>query len=229
MNTKTKGKTPKPQSVDEALKKLDEVAEGEDATPTVESKQAEPEETAEDLLSTEAEGEPSALEQAAEEEHDPDAIPPWVCFPESPKWKIPEHKTLMILRFRAKWTDTPHLGDRVCILWSLSATEEKLSSKRTRGDGAQVLSEMSKGIIRAFGMLPLEAEGNNQYKSTVPMHIADWTGTLGSGNVDRFWNEIGAKCRTMISNAYLRTHSLNAEETADFFLNCFVVRSAVGG
>jgi len=201
----------KPRNFEEAYKKFEETSQGETAP-------APPQQDA--LMETgdeAAEAEMADPVDTSTPARDPEIIPAWCIFPEDPKWKIPPGKQLGVFRFRAAWTDRPDLGDRVCVMFSLSDTEEKLAIKRTRGDNGRTLTEMSKGIIRAMG------------SPDVPLVMADWTGKLGPGNVDRFWNDIGPKCRVLIQNFYLRTHSLSQEELADFFQNCMVVKSAVAG
>ena len=146
------------------------------------------------------------------DDEDPDAIPEWVVFPEG--FKIPPGKQLAFIRFRANWTDTPDKGDRHCIIWSLSDADSKLALKRVAGEASRTLSELAKASIRAI-------DGAK----------ADWSGRPGRGNVERFWDEIGEKCRQQLQNFYIKTHSLTAEEQADFFTSCMHVRSsvAVGG
>jgi hypothetical protein len=158
----------------------------------------------------EAEGDKSPLEKKADDPGDPDAIPGWVTFP--PQFKMPAGKSIAFMQFRAAWTDRPEKGDRQCILWPLSDADEKLALKRTRGESARTLSELAKQMIKAIDGVK-----------------ADWTGKAGPGNVERFWDEVGSKCRQQIQNFYLKTHSLTAEEQADFFLSCLCVRTSVAG
>lgn len=144
---------------------------------------------------------------------DPNALPEWVSFP--PGFRIPPGREVAFLMFRSKWTDRPEKGDRWCMLWSLSDADEKLAIKRTRGEAGRSLSELSKGCIRVI-------DGKR----------ADWTQTgtpETSYSVDRFWDEIGPKCRQMISNHYIKTHSLSKEEQADFLESCLFIRKAVVG
>jgi hypothetical protein len=100
---------------------------------------------------------------------------------------------------------------RDCVFWDLSVADEKLARAAARGGDA--LHELAKRIIR-----------------TVDGHRADWSGKRAApGSVDRFWDEIGGKCRPLIVNAYWKLHSLSTEETADFFLHCITFRTAVAG
>lgn len=110
---------------------------------------------------------------------------------------------------RAAWTDAPELGDRTCVLWNLNEADEKFALARTRGVAVRTIDEMAKQTIRAF-------DGKR----------VDWT--RGARAVDRFWSEIGAKCRTMLKNLYLKNHVLKVEEQADFFTNCIAVRTVDG-
>jgi hypothetical protein len=153
----------------------------------------------------------STLEEKAEEPGDANVVPDWVEFP--PGFKIPPGKQIGFLRFRAKWTDSPEMGDRTCIVWPLSDADEKFALKRTRGESARTLAELSKQMIRAV-------DG----KKTA------WTGNPNDGvDVDKFWDQLGGKCRQLIQNHYLKLHSLSSEELADFFLNCVAIRSSAGG
>lgn len=158
-------------------------------------------------------GAPSALEARTEVElPDPNAIPDWVEFP--PGLKIPPGKELAFVRLKARWTDAPQKGDRSLILWPLSVNDEKLALQRTRGEQIRTLPELAKQTIRAV-------DGKR----------AGWGGEPESTHypVERLWEEIGPKCRPMIINHHLKTHALDDEEQADFFLNCVVVRSSVAG
>lgn len=137
----------------------------------------------------------------------PSDVPDWFTMP--PGFVIPPHKEIIFLRFRAAWTDRPDKGERMCMLWPLSDADEKLALKRTRGEPARGLSELSKQLIRA-----------------VDGCRADWTGQPGPGSVERFWDEIGSKCRQLIQNYYAKTHTLSNEEKYDFLGNCFVVKNA---
>ncbi len=139
-----------------------------------------------------------------------DGAPEWAQFP--PDMAVPEGRELGFILFRASWMDEKKKGDRNIILWSLTDADEKLALKRVRGEQARTLGEMAKQMIRSIDGVK-----------------ADWTGKVGPGNVERFWNDIGAKCRGLVANYYLKTHALAPEERADFFMNCLVVRNVVAG
>jgi len=148
---------------------------------------------------------PSPLEEVGSK-----PIPDFVTFPSG--FRVPPGKEVIVMVFRAKWTDRPERGDRWCLLWSLSDADEKLALKRTRGESARSIGELAKQSIRLI-------DGKR----------ADWTKTLAEGyDVDRFWDEIGAKCRQRVVDFYLKMHSLKAEELTDFFENCLFVRKAGG-
>lgn len=160
-------------------------------------------------------GEPdtSPLGRAADanaEDQDPNATPAWVQIP--PDLVFPKGKVVGFLRFKAKWTDSPQLGDRNIILWGLTDADEKLAIQAARGESGRTITEMAKRTIRAI-------DGKR----------ADWTGKTPAGNVNKFWNEIGPKCRPLIVNAYWKTHSLTVEETADFLVDCIAFRDVVAG
>jgi len=160
---------------------------------------------------------PSPLEEAAaanpDAPPDPDAIPDWVELPPAESgFRIPKGRRIQAIRIRAAWTDAPDKGDRVAVMWSLSVAEEKLAWQRSKGSTQQLYAEMAMQTIHA-----------------VDGHKVDWSGKVGPGNIQRFWEEIGYRGRQRIIEVFHRTHSLSPEETADFLLNCFVSRSAVAG
>lgn len=138
-----------------------------------------------------------------------DAVPAWCKLP-SP-FSPPPGRQVLFIRFLAKWTEVPSLGDRTCVLWPLTEADEKLAMKRTRGDAMRTLDEMTKQCIRV-----------------VDGHPADWTGHEGPGSVSRFWRDIGAKCRQRLREQYIATHTMNTEESVAFFESCIAVRTAAG-
>lgn len=139
-----------------------------------------------------------------------EGVPEWAALP--PNFVIPPGKRCGWMLFRAEWTDAPTKGDRWVMMWPLSEAEEKLAYKRSGGESAKAIAELTKATIRVIDGVK-----------------ADRTGASGPGNVNVFWAEIGTKLRQMLQNYYLKTHTLSAEEQQDFFANCFVVTTAVGG
>lgn len=132
--------------------------------------------------------------------------PPWAKIPAG--FKFPRGRQVAFLRFRAEWTDTPWKGDRQAIVWTLTDADEKVALGRATGDVNRAASELSKQMLRA-----------------IDGHEVDWGGTPGPGNVDRWWTEIGGKCRQILVRVYTQLHVLSEEERADFFENCIEVRS----
>lgn len=139
------------------------------------------------------------------------SLPDWVSFP--PGFKIPPGKEVSFLYFRAKWTDRPEKGDRWCMMWTLSDADEKLAIKRTRGESGRSFGELSKGTIRLIDGLRADWTGNGDKDTTY--------------SVDRFWDEIGAKCRQLVQTIYMKTHQLSVEEQADFLATCCIIRKAI--
>jgi hypothetical protein len=134
-------------------------------------------------------------------------IPDWVQVPPNFAWP-PGGRQVAFIRFRAEWTDAPSKGDRVCILWNLSVSDESAAIQRTRGEQLRFAPEMSKQMIRAVDGVKV-----------------DWSGRPGPGNPEIFWNEIGSKCRQLLVNHYVKTHVLVSEEQEDFLTNCVHVRT----
>ena len=159
---------------------------------------------AQDAVRNANEAEDNADEQL--KEPDDSAFPAWVKIPEG--FKPPKGRQIVAMRFRASWTDTPRKGDRQCIVWSLSEGDEKNAVKRTRGESALAMNELSKQMIRV-----------------VDGHVVDWSGSEPDADINTFWNEIGARCRQLIKNTYGKMHTLEPSEIVDFFYNCQAVRS----
>ncbi len=135
----------------------------------------------------------------------PTEPPAWAIIPKSIKFP-PAGCQVAFLRVPAKWCRDPAKGDLQCILWALDERDEVLAYQRCRGDQIRSVHELSKQTIRAIdGMM------------------ADWSGENTTGNVSRFWRDIGPKGRAMVRNYYVRTHSVDPEEAVDFFSNHFAV------
>lgn len=150
---------------------------------------------------------PEEVAAAAEEV----PIPAWVRMP--PDLVVPPWKTVGYMLFPPWLTKRPDLGDRTCITWGLSVVDERLARSAARSDSSRMYEEMAKRMIRSI-------DGAR----------ADWTGKRGgTGDVNKFWEEIGNKARMFLINQYLQTHNPTTEETARFFLECVAYRSSVGG
>jgi len=133
-------------------------------------------------------------------------IPAWVKTP--PGFVYPRGRVVSFVRFRADWTDIPSKGERQCVIWYLTSNDEKVAIARTRGDSLRTLAENTKQMVRVIDGRPV-----------------DKSGKPGAGNIDGWWNEIGAKCRQQLMSWYLKTHALSAEERVDFFVHCVAVRT----
>ena len=134
------------------------------------------------------------------------AMPDWVKLP--PNFKPPKGVQVIFMLFRAEWTANPKKGDRQCIGWPVSVTEEKNALARARGDVLRSIDELAKQMVKVVDGVPV-----------------DWTGTNPEGNIDQWWNEVGPKCRNILHRIYTQTHNLNDDEHADFFENCIAVRT----
>lgn len=136
-------------------------------------------------------------------------VPGWCPVPSG--FVVPRGKRPVFMRFRAAWTDDPTLGDRTCVLWSLSVNDERLANKRALAQGQETaLGELSKQMVRVIDGM-----------------FVDWSGANSAADLDRFWDKIGAKCRQLVMNTYLKTHNLDEAERADFFGNCIEVMEGV--
>jgi hypothetical protein len=133
--------------------------------------------------------------------------PAWAIVPEGVV--LPNGWQIWFIQFRAKVTNTPSKGDRYCICWNLSESDEKHAAKRSKGDPMRVIDEMAKQMIRVVDGRP-----------------ADWGGSRGPGSVDAWWQEIGGKGRHQLKMLYLKNHTMTTEESSDFFEHCVAVRTA---
>lgn len=141
-------------------------------------------------------------------------LPPWVVIPD-PKtgFRFPTSgKRPFFIRIRRELTDAPQKGDRCVIGWTLTDGEENHATKRGAGDSTRTYKEMTKQMIRA-----------------IDGHKVDWSGSVGPGNIAKFWEEIGPVARQLLVNVYHRTHSPSKEVLLDFFISCFDARSVVAG
>lgn len=146
----------------------------------------------------EAEDEESQLiEPESDVAHGP---PDWAVLPED--FKIPAGKRITYLRFPAELTDYPEKGDRQCVIWNLTYADEKAALKRCHGEALRTLPELVRASIRA--------------------HDGEKTNWADTRSFERWWNEIGMKCRTLLQEIYVRSHGTSQEERADFFARCVV-------
>lgn len=141
--------------------------------------------------------------------------PAW-CKPFPPGFQVPKGKSLVFMRFRGDWTETPHLGDRYCVCWGITVGEEYMADKRADERGTRAIPERAKLGIRFIAT----AESS----TLIPV---DASKSVAEADVDLFWEQIGLKCRTLITNTFIQTHSLSEAQRRDFFENCIEVRAAV--
>jgi hypothetical protein len=141
--------------------------------------------------------------------------PEW-CKPFPPGFQIPKGKRPIFMRFRGSWTETPHLGDRYCVCWGITVGEEYTADKRADERGARSIPERAKLSLRLIAS-----------DKDAMMMAVDHTKAVPEADPDIFWEQIGLKCRTLLVNVFIQTHSLNVDERRDFYENCIEVRDAV--
>lgn len=164
---------------------------------------------------------PLALEEIAEpQEPSPVDPPKQRIIPEpkaggAPAWskvpadmRFPRGRQVLFVRFEAAWTDSPHKGDRQCIIWGLTDIDEKAAFGRAMSDPNRAANELAKQMVRS-----------------IDGHVTDWSGTEGPANIDLWWREIGGKCRQMLIRLYTQLHVLPDEDRKRFFESCIEVRS----
>lgn len=137
-----------------------------------------------------------------------DELPEWAVVPAG--LKVPRGRQVIFLRFPGAMTHANWKGDRQCVVWTLSDTDEKVAHKRCAGDSNRVSAELTKQMIRAI-------DGS----------VADWGAAKGTaGSIDEFWREIGPKGRQLLMRVYVQTHHPDEAEVRDFFERCIAVRTA---
>lgn len=134
-------------------------------------------------------------------------MPDWVRIPADLPIP-PAGVTMTAMRFEPEWTDRPALGERQCIVWNLSVGDEKFSRRRAKGDPDGVMDEQAKQMIRA-----------------IDGQVVNWGLDTAPNSPNRFWDEIGKKCRLLILNHYMKVHTLGQDEKLHFLGNCLAVRT----
>ena len=140
--------------------------------------------------------------------------PEW-CKPFPPGFAVPRGKQPIFVRLRAEWTETPHLGERQCVMWGITVREEHMADKRAEDSGSRVMYERAKLSIRLVAAA--------EHEALLPV---DNSKAVPDADPDIFWEQIGMKGRNLLVNLFVQTHSLDAEERRDFFENCVEVRAA---
>jgi hypothetical protein len=135
-------------------------------------------------------------------------VPPWAILPEGFKLPPPGRKVIF-LRFPPHITERTDLGDRWCVVWSLSLQEERLAASRMRGDASRFILEHTKQMIRCVD-------------GKLPNWVADPNKDGRLFNPDIFMDQIGYKGREILMTVYNKLHSLTPEERVDFFATCMV-------
>jgi hypothetical protein len=141
--------------------------------------------------------------------------PSW-CKPFPANFQVPKGKSVVFMRFRGDWTETPHLGDRQCVCWGISVGEEYAADKRADERGSRSIPEKAKLSIRLVAAAADET-----------LLAVDLSKATPAADTDIFWEQIGLKCRTLIINAFVQTHSLSEAQRRDFFENCIEVRAGI--
>lgn len=136
-------------------------------------------------------------------------LPAWVEIPED--LAIPEGVQIGFLKFKAEWTLVPSMGDRQCVVWSLTDLDERVAYARV-GDNLNMASnELARQMLRCVDGVKV-----------------NWGARRGKpGNPDDFWREIGSRCRSLIVKFWSQTHNMDAAEVAYFFEHCVAVRTMV--
>jgi hypothetical protein len=153
-----------------------------------------------------------AVAEDEDDEADVTKLPAWARDAIPPDLKIPKGETVYVMRFLAPWTKSKTV-DRTCVLWSLSIGDEKLANQRGGDNSQNTLLELAKQMVRA-----------------IDGHRIDYTGRKPEASIDKWWNDIGRKCRTLIVSTFIRMHSLSDDERAYFLAHCVAARTLfVGG
>lgn len=169
-------------------------------------------------LEPEVEEQGGAAEEKAEElprVTNTSGRPEW-CKPFPKNFQVPKGKRPVFMRFRAAWTDRPDMGEFQCVCWGITVGEEHVADRRAEDSGTRAIHERAKLSVR------LIARGED-----AALLAVDPTKSERGADLDIFWEHIGLKCRSLITQAFLRTHSLDAEERRDFLEHCIEVRDAV--
>lgn len=147
---------------------------------------------------------------AAEAPVDSSALPAWASAAEPEEMTYPQEGTVWFLRLLPDVTGRPKLGERVIIVWALSVRDERNARSRaqTLGEGVSTIEEYTKAMLRAWDGKKL-----------------DWAKPSAAIELDKFWEEVGPKYRSLLTAWYLRTHQLSDEDRLRFFAQCVASRS----
>jgi hypothetical protein len=130
-------------------------------------------------------------------------VPGWFKLPVA-GFTFPRGRQVHFIRFRAEWTDTPWKGERQCCLWSMGVGDKKIALMRSMGDSLRAQDEMLKQTLRIIDGAVVSLE---------------------DGSLDVWWDEIGEKCRTLLTRVFAQLHFLKPEQLTDFLAECVDTRS----
>lgn len=127
--------------------------------------------------------------------------PPWAKVPSD--LVIPRNVEVAFMKIPLKSGD-----EMTLVLWELGVRDERLARARTQGDfNTRLMDEMAKQMIRAIDGARVE-----------------WANPF---TVERAWEEMGSKYRSVLNVWYLKSHQLSDDERVDFFEKCVVSARAV--
>jgi hypothetical protein len=115
-------------------------------------------------------------------------------------------------------------------VWTLSIADEKLARVDARGDALAFVPEMAKRMIRAIdGNVVDWSTGAVNREQAVSAGTGASVATGRETHVPTFWEEIGPSFRQLVINHFHKTHTLDPEQAAYFFMRCYAVRSGRPG
>lgn len=139
--------------------------------------------------------------------------PSWALVPPPASLAMPPGRRIWYLRFPSMFTDRPDKGHelagmpglwRQCLVWGLSPGDESIAIDRAMGDSNRLDIELVKQSIRA-----------------IDGHVVDQTGNQSAGgSIDRFWVDLGQRCRNEVKLHYARMSTLTKEQRLLFFVSC---------
>lgn len=128
-----------------------------------------------------------------------EGAPSWALVP--PDLIIPRGVEVAFMKIQGR------LKEWIIVIWELSVRDEKLARARCLGDTSRAVEESAKQMVRALN--------GEMVTGANPIMI------------EEFWEDIGAKYRTLLNTWFLKAHSLEQEERLSFFSNCVVARRTV--
>jgi hypothetical protein len=136
--------------------------------------------------------------------------PAWTLWPEDMPALRPG-KNWWVFRFSSAANDDPGQRDLVAIVWGLTVADERQANTRTFGNSNRLMEELTKQTIHWFGHITVDGGREGEPVNWATPH-----------KVEDFWERIGPKYRSQLTNHFLRISSLSDEERLDFLVNCIV-------